>query len=65
VQLTPPEEYSGGNLELSFKPQPARASRGLGDCVVFPSYVLRRVVPMESGTRHALVQWFHGDRGYM
>ena len=33
---------------------------GIGNAIVFPSYIAHRVLPITSGMRHALVAWIHG-----
>lgn len=59
VQLTSPEEYSGGGLE--FCPQgELHRSRYQGAATVFPSMLAHRVTPIERGVRHSIVAWIHG-----
>lgn len=57
VQLSDPQHYDGG--ELTMWPDIAM-SRQQGCCIVFPSYQLHRVGPVEVGTRYALVGWVLG-----
>tara|TARA_R110000822_G_scaffold59468_7_gene148419 strand:- start:307 stop:903 length:597 start_codon:yes stop_codon:yes gene_type:complete len=60
VQLSDPSEYEGGDLQFLGGPQTENASRGLGTVVIFPSYLLHRVTPVQSGTRKSLVLWVGG-----
>jgi predicted 2-oxoglutarate/Fe(II)-dependent dioxygenase YbiX len=62
VQLSDPQDYEGGDLELSFSGQPYRADRTKGMFIVFPSFVLHRVAPVTRGTRWSLVAWISGPR---
>ena len=59
IQLSPDEQYSGGDLE--FCPHGVIPEfRGLGNAIVFPAYIPHRVLPVTSGAREALVAWIHG-----
>ncbi|MFZ1813631.1 MAG: 2OG-Fe(II) oxygenase [Rhizobiaceae bacterium] len=60
VQLSPGEAYSGGELEVNANGQPCAASREQGVLIAFPSFVLHRVKPVETGIRHSLTVWMHG-----
>jgi len=64
VQLTPPNEYEGGNLQLFYASKPSVAGRGLGTAIVFPSYTMHQVTPVISGTRYSLVVWISGHNSY-
>lgn len=64
VQLTDPEKYEGGRLELDIR-DPAHALppekfRNVGDMIYFPSHLRHRVAPVTRGVRHSLVLWFEG-----
>lgn len=59
VQLSSPEEYSGGNLE--FMCTEATVPRSQGSVIVFPSYLVHRVAPVTSGVRWSMVSWIHGS----
>jgi PKHD-type hydroxylase len=56
--------YSGGKLELFFGAVGGRFSLGLGDVIVFPSFVMHRVLPIESGVRWSLVSWMSGKEPF-
>ena len=59
VQLSDGADYEGGDLEfLDFKDK--KAPRGLGDLIVFPSYMMHRVTTLTQGTRISWVSWVHG-----
>lgn len=60
VQLSDPEGYEGGTLELRPGTVSSQADRAKGSAVAFPSFVLHRVTPVTSGARHSLTIWAHG-----
>ena len=60
LQLTPQEQYKGGDLELFYEGNPEKMKKDVGRLVVFPSYTLHRVLPVTKGTRHSLVGWVNG-----
>ncbi|MBL4748685.1 MAG: 2OG-Fe(II) oxygenase [Magnetovibrio sp.] len=60
VQLTVPEHYDGGALELNADGRPFQAPRAQGTAVIFAATTLHRVAPVISGLRHSLVAWTHG-----
>lgn len=60
VQLTQPELYEGGALEINADGHPFAAARGQGSAVAFAATTLHRVAPVVSGLRHSLVAWVHG-----
>lgn len=62
VQLSRPEDYEGGDLELQFANRPERVDRARGTLIAFPSFVLHRVTPVTRGTRWSLVAWILGPR---
>lgn len=60
LQLTDPSEYQGCDLVLQAGLGPCVADRARGTLIAFPSYVLHRVTPIESGIRKSLVIWVSG-----
>jgi len=60
LQLTDPEEYEGGDLELMTSSDPIAVLKQRGLISVFPSFVLHRVTPVTKGTRRTLVVWACG-----
>ena len=61
VQLTDPEEYEGGNLEILTTKNPEVVTKAAGRAAVFPSFTLHRVTPVTKGTRRTLVAWICGN----
>ena len=64
IQLSDPESYEGGNLELFYKLQPVVAQRVRGTAILFPSYTMHRVTPLIQGERCSLVLWASGVEAY-
>ncbi len=62
IQLSDPDSYDGGDLELLFREQPLKLDRARGALVAFPSFMLHRVTPVTRGTRWSLVAWVTGPR---
>ena len=60
VQLSDPNDYEGGNLELKYGTDNVVASRERGLITFFPSYVLHRVTPVTKGKRITLTYWALG-----
>lgn len=60
VQLSDPEDYEGGDLELHSGHEPIMVEKEKGLLSFFPSYVLHGVTPVTKGTRYSLVVWVHG-----
>ncbi|MEZ4399714.1 MAG: 2OG-Fe(II) oxygenase [Kofleriaceae bacterium] len=60
IQLSAPEDYDGGDLELFYADPAVRVPRGLGNVVGFPSFVMHRVTPVTRGLRRSLVVWVGG-----
>jgi 2OG-Fe(II) oxygenase superfamily len=63
VPLTPGSAYEGGNLEIKDEYGYVWRDPGFrdpGTAVVFPSGLLHRVAPIESGTRGSVVAWALG-----
>ncbi len=61
VQLTDPEEYEGGDLEMMLSRQPFAVPRSKGAVTLFPSFVMHKVTPITKGTRRSLVLWLGGS----
>lgn len=55
VQLSRPDDYEGGVLELRDETQVAAVPRQRGLLTIFPSFTSHRVTPVTSGIRHTLV----------
>ncbi len=61
VQLSDPNDYQGGELEIRSGSGEATASKAQGTVIIFPSYLLHRVTPVTSGVRESLVLWAGGN----
>ena len=62
VQLSRPEDYDGGDLEIFFRNPPVSMDRTRGSLIAFPSFAVHRVTPVSRGTRWSLVAWISGRR---
>ena len=61
IQLSDPDDYVGGDLEIMNASEKTVIPRGKGNVVIFPSFLLHRVVPLTSGNRKSLVLWVGGE----
>ena len=63
IQLTPPEEYHGGELSVvNYGNTTVNISTDLGTVVVFDSKLPHKVWPVVWGQRISLVGWANGPR---
>jgi PKHD-type hydroxylase len=62
IQLSRPEDYDGGDLELLYGTEPQKLDKTRGTFIAFPSFMLHRVTPVTRGTRWSLVAWIAGAR---
>lgn len=60
IQLTPPEEYDGGELCIYQGKDPLIAPKDLGSITFFPSFLLHEVRPVTRGKRISMVGWVSG-----
>lgn len=60
IQLSEPEDYDGGALEIWPDAAVMTAPRARGLAAIFPSFQLHRVTPVTQGTRWSLTLWSHG-----
>jgi PKHD-type hydroxylase len=60
IQLSNPNEYEGGNLELWTGQGQILAPRSQGCAVLFPSFMQHRITPVTKGVRKSLVLWVGG-----
>jgi PKHD-type hydroxylase len=60
VQLSSPDEYEGGGLEIMASSEPVQVTKEKGLICAFPSFILHRVTPVTKGTRRTLVIWIAG-----
>jgi PKHD-type hydroxylase len=64
VQLSDPDDYEGGNLQLLAEDGKSYfAPRKRGTVIVFDSRTQHRVLKVTKGTRKSLVGWVVGPRG--
>ncbi|WP_412777024.1 prolyl hydroxylase family protein [Thalassospira lucentensis] len=61
IQLSDPDEYEGGALQLNPAGHVFDAPMTRGTAIFFPSFVLHRVAPTTAGLRYSLTQWVHGN----
>ena len=62
VQLSDPEEYEGGDLEMWQGGEAiVKSERGAGVVFIFPSYMMHRVTKVTKGTRRSFVLWVGGQ----
>jgi PKHD-type hydroxylase len=61
IQLSDPNDYVGGDLQIMTGSEYTTIPRGKGTVVIFPSFLLHRVVPLTSGNRKSLVLWVGGE----
>ena len=61
LQLTGPDEYEGGDLEINVGDGVYTVPKEKGLLCFFPSFLLHRVTPTTSGTRISLVTWLGGN----
>lgn len=60
LQLSDPEDYEGGDLEIMTRTEPDKVLKQKGLVAVFPSFRLHRVTPVTKGIRKSLVAWITG-----
>lgn len=61
VQLSDPDDYTGGDFTIQNCDLPA-GLKNKGSVLVFPSYLVHGVSPVQTGIRKSLVAWFEGPR---
>lgn len=57
VQLSSPDDYSGGEFEIWNGEKFEEVPRQKGDIIVFPTFLMHRVKPVTKGKRKCLVFW--------
>lgn len=64
IQLTDPNEYQGGDLELfELAEYPNKDElRQQGTAIFFPSFIPHQAHPVTKGKRYSLAIWFEGDK---
>ena len=61
IQLSNPEDYDGGELELWTGAGIQKVEKHKGCAILFPSYMLHRITPVTKGVRKSLVLWVGGS----
>ena len=61
VQLSDPSGYIGSNLQVMSSGAPKSMPRDRGSVMIFPSWQVHRVTPLETGLRYSLVAWIWGE----
>jgi PKHD-type hydroxylase len=61
LQLSNPNDYEGGELQLLTSGQPTTIDKKRGLITVFPAWTLHQVTPVVKGTRQTLVAWVSGE----
>jgi predicted 2-oxoglutarate/Fe(II)-dependent dioxygenase YbiX len=67
LSLTDHSEYEGGDFQiLSFKDNPNRCLQNIrleaGSLIVFPAFMMHRVLPITKGTRKTLIHRLNGNK---
>jgi PKHD-type hydroxylase len=65
IQLSDPNTYEGGDLELYdlFDKYPTKEElRPQGTCIFFPSFTYHAALPVTKGVRYSIAAWFEGPR---
>lgn len=60
VQLSDPEDYDGGQLQILTGKDPINIPKKRGLIVLFPSWTVHQVTPVVKGNRQTLVTWISG-----
>jgi PKHD-type hydroxylase len=60
MQLSDPNEYTGGDLQLMLGGNELSVKRKRGFMAFFPSWTVHRVTPVLSGSRQSIVTWITG-----
>lgn len=61
IQLSPPDDYSGGDVYIHAGPESTIISREQGVATIWPAWTLHEVGEITSGERWALIAWAEGQ----
>jgi PKHD-type hydroxylase len=61
IQLSDPNEYEGGDLEIWTGGNFKTIERKQGCAILFPSFLMHRITPITKGIRRSLVLWVGGE----
>ena len=62
MQLSEPNQYEGGELQLLTSNNPITIQKKRGLITVFPAWSLHQVTPVVKGNRQSLVAWISGPQ---
>lgn len=62
IQLSNPEDYEGGRLQLEYDDIPANKFKNKGDLLIFPSFLKHKVHPVTKGVRLSIASWYRGPK---
>lgn len=62
IQLSEPESYEGGELQLYYSNSPEIAKKDQGSMTIFTSSSLHEITPVTKGVRYELVGWVIGPK---
>jgi PKHD-type hydroxylase len=62
IQLSDPSQYEGGDFEFLNTDNPDASFKQAGSVLVFPSFLVHRVLPVTRGIRRSLVTWVEGPK---
>ena len=57
INITPSNDYTGGNLELEYNNQVITLNRNPGSYIIFPSFFRHQVSKVQTGIRESIVVW--------
>jgi PKHD-type hydroxylase len=60
LQLSGPDEYDGGDLQINVGGEPRVITKSRGIVTAFPSFRLHRVTPVTRGIRRSVAIWVSG-----
>jgi PKHD-type hydroxylase len=60
IPLSSPYEYTGGEFQFMVGGEGVSVPQPRGGAIIFPSFLLHRVMPVTSGRRFSLVIWVSG-----
>jgi len=65
IQLSDPNDYKGGDLELydlCLSAPPKDDLKQRGSVIIFPSFITHAALPVTEGKRYSLAVWFDGPK---
>ena len=62
IILSDPSEYTGGDLQFMDGSERTIRQKDAGTTIIFPSWMVHRVTPVEQGERRAITGWLTGPK---